>query len=203
LGLKVVRKVSATRAAVFAAFIYHPEWIRESLRFMTHSIETIADQVPEPWGARIEIMLRELGGIIWLQIAAESVENNPKQAGPADEPNLERPHRRSAGGEREADREQAKREAEHEGQRGMGEPNKLDPTPGLPDGTLISDVEFPARIRKVLTAAGLKTVGEIRETSDDVLLSSRDIGRAAVARLRETLGLPSTDGVRPLGKKPA
>lgn len=54
---------------IFAAFIYHPEWIRESLRFMTHSIETIADQVPEPWGARIEIMLRELGGIIWLQIA--------------------------------------------------------------------------------------------------------------------------------------
>jgi hypothetical protein len=54
---------------IFAAFIYHPEWIRESLRFMTHSIETFADQVPEPWGSRLEIMLRELGGIIWLQIA--------------------------------------------------------------------------------------------------------------------------------------
>jgi hypothetical protein len=59
----------ATWALIFAAFIYHPEWIRESLRFITHSIETIADQVPEPWGARLEIMLRELGGIIWLQIA--------------------------------------------------------------------------------------------------------------------------------------
>ena len=59
----------ATWALIFAAFIYHPEWIRESLRFMTHLIETIADQVPEPWGARLEIMLRELGGIIWLQIA--------------------------------------------------------------------------------------------------------------------------------------
>ena len=96
----------------------------------------------------------------------------------------------------------AKRETEHEGQRAMSEPNKLDPTPGLPDDTLISDVEFPPRIRRVLTAAGLKTVGEVRETSDDVLLSSQDLGRSAVARLRETLGLPSTDGVRPSGKNP-
>jgi hypothetical protein len=110
--------------------------------------------------------------------------NNPKQAAPTDEPNLERPHRRRLG------------------EREMTEPNKLDPTPGLPDNTLISDVEFPARIRKVLTAAGLKTVGEVRETSDDVLLCSPDLGRAAVARLRETLGLPSTDGVRPSGKNP-
>jgi hypothetical protein len=63
----------AAWALIFAAFVYHPEWIRESLRFMTHSIETIADQVPEPWGARLEIMLRELGGIIWLQIAVAIV----------------------------------------------------------------------------------------------------------------------------------
>ena len=63
----------ATWVLIFAAFVYHPEWIRESLRFMTHSIETIADQVPEPWGARLEIMLRELGGIIWLQIAVAIV----------------------------------------------------------------------------------------------------------------------------------
>ena len=63
----------ATWALIFAAFVYHPGWIRESLRFMTHSIESIADQVPEPWGARLEIMLRELGGIIWLQIAVAIV----------------------------------------------------------------------------------------------------------------------------------
>lgn len=63
----------ATWVLIFAAFIYHPEWIRESLRFMTHSIETIGDQVPEPWGSRLEIMLRELGGIIWLQIAVAIV----------------------------------------------------------------------------------------------------------------------------------
>ena len=78
----------------------------------------------------------------------------------------------------------------------------LDPTPELPDDTLLSDVEFPARIRTVLAAAGLKTVGEVRETSDEILLSLQDLGKGSVAYLRETLGLPSTDGVTPLGKKP-
>ena len=63
----------ATWALIFAAFIYHPEWIREWLRFMTHSIESIAEQGPEPWGARLEIMLRELGGMIWIQIASAIV----------------------------------------------------------------------------------------------------------------------------------
>jgi len=75
----------------------------------------------------------------------------------------------------------------------------LDPTPELPDDTLISDVEFPSRIRNVLVAAGLLTVGEVRETSDDTLLSLPDLGKISVAQLRETLGLPSTDGVRPIG----
>jgi DNA-directed RNA polymerase alpha subunit len=79
----------------------------------------------------------------------------------------------------------------------------LDPTPELPDDTPISDVEFPARIRNVLAAAGLKTVGEVRETSDEILLSLQDLGKGSVAHLPETLGLPSTNGVRPVGKKPA
>ena len=81
----------------------------------------------------------------------------------------------------------------------MSAPNMLDPTPELPDDTPISDVEFPARIRNVLAAAGLKTVGEVREISDDTLLSFQDCGKGSVAQLRETLGLPSTDGVRPVG----
>jgi DNA-directed RNA polymerase alpha subunit len=83
----------------------------------------------------------------------------------------------------------------------MSEPKFLDPTPELPDDTPISDVEFPARIRNMLTAAGLKTVGEVRETADKTLLSFHDLGKGSVAHLRETLGLPSTDGVRPLQKK--
>jgi DNA-directed RNA polymerase alpha subunit len=83
----------------------------------------------------------------------------------------------------------------------MSEPNMLDPTAELPDETPISDVEFPARIRNVLAAAGLKTVGEVREISDEKLLSLQDLGKTSVAHLRETLGLPSCDGVRPLTKK--
>jgi len=55
---------------------------------------------------------------------------------------------------------------------------------------------IPARICNVLAAAGLKTVGKVRETSDEILLSFQDLGKASVAHLRETLGLPSCDGGR-------
>jgi hypothetical protein len=55
--------------------------------------------------------------------------------------------------------------------------------------------------RNALNAAGMKTIGEARETSDDRLLSLLDLGNCSIAYLRETLGRPSTDGVRPLGKK--
>ena len=78
----------------------------------------------------------------------------------------------------------------------------INPTPELPDDTPISAVEFPARIRTVLTAAGLETVGEVRETPDEILLSFQELRKASLAHIRETLGLPSCDGVRPLGKKP-
>jgi DNA-directed RNA polymerase alpha subunit len=71
------------------------------------------------------------------------------------------------------------------------------PTPELPDDTPIGEVELSTRIRTVLKAAGLKTVGEVREISDEILLSFNDCGKNSVAHLRETLGLPSTDGVRP------
>jgi DNA-directed RNA polymerase alpha subunit len=75
----------------------------------------------------------------------------------------------------------------------------LYPAPELPDNTLIEVVRFSTRIRKALNAAGLKTVGEVREASDATLLS---LQQGSVAHLRETLDLPSTDGVRPLGNKP-
>ena len=79
----------------------------------------------------------------------------------------------------------------------------LYPAPELPDDTPVENVRFATRIRNALNAAGMKTIGEVRETSDDRLLSLPDLGRGSIAYLRETLGLPSTDGVRPLGKKPA
>jgi DNA-directed RNA polymerase alpha subunit len=79
----------------------------------------------------------------------------------------------------------------------------LYPAPELPDDTPIENVRFSTRVRNALTTAGLKPVGEIREASDAMLLSLQDLGKVSIARLRETLGPPSTDGVRPLGKKPA
>jgi hypothetical protein len=65
----------------------------------------------------------------------------------------------------------------------------------LPDDTPIEDVRFPTA--NVLAAAGLKTVGEVRETGDKTLLSFQDLGPDSFAHLRKTLGLPSTAGVRP------
>lgn len=63
------------------------------------------------------------------------------------------------------------------------------PAPELPDGTLIQNVRFSTRIRKALDAEGMKTIGEIRKTSDSKLLSSPDFGKESVAYLRQTLGL--------------
>jgi hypothetical protein len=74
--------------------------------------------------------------------------------------------------------------------------SELDPTTELPDDTPISDVKLPTRIQNALTGVGLKTVGEVREISDENLLSLQDLGKGSVALLRETLGLPSSDGVR-------
>jgi DNA-directed RNA polymerase alpha subunit len=79
----------------------------------------------------------------------------------------------------------------------MSEPTRLQPTPELPDDTPLDNVELPLRIRNVLMAAGLNTVGEVREAFDETLVSLPNLGRRSVAHLRETLGLPSTDGVRP------
>jgi DNA-directed RNA polymerase alpha subunit len=78
----------------------------------------------------------------------------------------------------------------------------LNPAPGLPDDTPIGNVRFPTRIRNALNAAGMKTIGEVRETSDDNLLSLQDLGPSSISHLREALGLPSTDGVRSLDIKP-
>jgi DNA-directed RNA polymerase alpha subunit len=79
----------------------------------------------------------------------------------------------------------------------------LYPAPELPDDTPIETVRFSTRIRNAVTAVGWKTVGEIREASDATLLGLQDLGPGSVTFLRETLGLPSCDGVRPMGKKPA
>jgi Bacterial RNA polymerase, alpha chain C terminal domain. len=75
------------------------------------------------------------------------------------------------------------------------------PTPELPDDMPIERVIFSTRIQNALRAADLKTVGEVREVSDETLISLPDFGKGSLAGLREKLGLPSTDGVRPISKK--
>ncbi len=78
--------------------------------------------------------------------------------------------------------------------------SELEPTPELPDDTPIREVQFPTRIKDALFAAGLKTVGEVREMSDEALFALADFGKASISHLRETLGLSSAEGVR-RGKK--
>jgi Bacterial RNA polymerase, alpha chain C terminal domain len=77
----------------------------------------------------------------------------------------------------------------------------LYPAPELPDDTPVENVRFATRIRKALHAAGMKTIGDVREVSDAALLSLPDFGSGSLSHLREALGLPSTDGVRPKIKK--
>ena len=79
----------------------------------------------------------------------------------------------------------------------MSEQHLLDPTPELPDDTSIENIQLPTRIRNVLADAGLNTVGEVRGTTDKTLLSFQRVGPELITYLRKTLGLPSTDGVRP------
>jgi DNA-directed RNA polymerase alpha subunit len=59
----------------------------------------------------------------------------------------------------------------------------INPTPELPDETPIEDVQLPTRQRKALATAGLKTVGEFRETADGTLLSFHDLGPDSVTHI--------------------
>jgi len=65
--------------------------------------------------------------------------------------------------------------------------SELEPTPELPDDTPVREVRFPTRIKDALFAAGLKTVGQVREMSDEALLSLPDFGKASVAILARRL----------------
>ena len=62
------------------------------------------------------------------------------------------------------------------------------PTPELPDDTLIERVLFPIRIRNALRAADLNTVGEVREVSDETLISLPDFGKELTRRSAREIG---------------
>ena len=53
---------------IIAAFYQDPELLTGAQRIIQPAIETIGDNVPPPWGPRIEFVFREIGGLIWLQI---------------------------------------------------------------------------------------------------------------------------------------
>jgi hypothetical protein len=58
-----------------------------------------------------------------------------------------------------------------EGEGEMNERHLIDPTAELPDDTPIENIRFATRLRNALAVEGLKTVGEVRETADETLLS--------------------------------
>jgi len=70
------------------------------------------------------------------------------------------------------------------------------PTPQLPDDTPIEKLRLTSRMREALRAEGLKTVGEVRDKSDQQLLSIQDLGKGSVAHLRASLGATSIRSAR-------
>jgi hypothetical protein len=68
-GFRIITAILAW-VLIGVAFYYRPDWIKWGLRTATHGIEAVGDALPSPWGDRIEIILRELGGFIWIQITA-------------------------------------------------------------------------------------------------------------------------------------
>jgi DNA-directed RNA polymerase alpha subunit len=63
-----------------------------------------------------------------------------------------------------------------------------DPDPDLPDHVSIDKVQLPPRVKRALVAAGLKTVGDVRKTSDATLLSIQNLAKISVTLLRKELG---------------
>ncbi len=53
---------------IVAAFYQKPELLTGAQRAIQRGIEILGDQIPSPWGPRIEFVFREIGGFIWLQI---------------------------------------------------------------------------------------------------------------------------------------
>jgi hypothetical protein len=64
------RTLTVILAWVFLAVAFYddPELLTGAQRFIQRSIEFVGDNIPPPWGPRIEFVFREIGGLIWLQI---------------------------------------------------------------------------------------------------------------------------------------
>jgi hypothetical protein len=53
---------------IAAAFYERPELLTGLQRAIQRAMEIVGDNIPPPWGPRIEFVFREIGGFIWLQI---------------------------------------------------------------------------------------------------------------------------------------
>ena len=53
---------------ILAAFYQRPELLTGAQRVLQRGIEALGDALPSPWGPRIEFIVRQIGGVIWLQI---------------------------------------------------------------------------------------------------------------------------------------
>jgi len=63
----------------------------------------------------------------------------------------------------------------------------LDLSAELPDDTPMTAVRLPTRISNALINAGVRTLGEVRESTDATLRSFQDLGGGSVRWLRERL----------------
>jgi hypothetical protein len=79
-GLKHHAKVHTFRfatlilgwALLIVAFIFYLRYIAQSLRAFSHGVESVADMLPDQISSYVEIVLRELGGMLWFQVTAVS-----------------------------------------------------------------------------------------------------------------------------------
>src|ERR1700681_4377631 len=58
-----------TLVGLGAAFVYKPELLTLYLRTTMTAIETGTAALPYPWGDRLEVILRGIGGSVWIQFA--------------------------------------------------------------------------------------------------------------------------------------
>jgi len=56
-----------------------------------------------------------------------------------------------------------------------------------PDDTLVEMVRLPTRIRNAVKFAGLKTIGDLRETTDEMFAGIPNLGPGSVKWLRAKL----------------
>lgn len=57
-----------TLVAFGMGFLYKPEWLTWWLRTTMTGIERTTALLPYPWGDRVEVALRGMGGSFWIQI---------------------------------------------------------------------------------------------------------------------------------------